>query len=289
MAVIRASRRLRIAVLICYAVSEPIASNRGQFDRIFAAWLEKAAAQWSARQPANGRVVLELTGWDVVGKKQYPPSLSEIDAIVVTGSDRSAYDDEPWVHKLAAFIHGQQFPLICSGQHKRGLKDNADVYNRSPSVKIFGGCFGHQIISQVVLSDHGICVQKNPNGWEVGVHQVDVAPGFAERFPGLLDKRKLRLQFLHGDHVTHGTIPPRGWIQMGSSELCENHGWLKPGQVLTYQGHPEFDSFINKWSVVALEKSTGASKETVNAWLEQVNKEDDRMLAGELAIEFFLS
>lgn len=105
----------------------------------------------------------------------------------------------------------------------------------------------------------------------------------------MLDDGKLRLQFLHGDHVTHGAIPPVGWIQMGSSEICRVHGWLKPGQVLTYQGHPEFDSFINKWSVAALESSTGASKDTMKEWQELVNKEDDRILAGELAIDFFLS
>lgn len=107
MAVSRASRRLRIAVLVCHTISEPVAGDRGQFDKVFASWLEAAVAQWSAKHPTEDPVNLEFTGWDVVGKEQYPSSLNEIDAIIVTGSTASAYDEEPWVRKLETFIQGQ--------------------------------------------------------------------------------------------------------------------------------------------------------------------------------------
>lgn len=118
---------------------------------------------------------------------------------------------------------------------------------------------------------------------------MHVSPGFAAEFPGILDESKLSLQFLHADHVTHGTKLPKGWLQMGTSNLCQVQGWIKPGRVLTYQGHPEFDKFINKWSVVSLGQSGKISKETLDEWLAMVDKDDHRIVAGEMALEFFLS
>ena len=63
-------------------------------------------------------------------------------------SVNSAYDAAPWITPLVAFL----------------------VYLTSsyPDTKIFGICFGHQILAHAL---GGECV-KNDRGWEIGVMDV---------------------------------------------------------------------------------------------------------------------
>lgn len=164
-----------------------------------------------------------------------------------------------------------------------------DVYETHPSIKIFGGCFGHQIIAQSLLGKHDVRVQKNPKGWEVGVHEVAIHPDFAANFATLSQTKAVSMQFLHADSVIYNEGLPPNWFQMGSSSLCSVQGLLQPGRVLTYQGHPEFDSFINKHSVLALANSDRIPESELGEYLALVEKKDDSGLAGELAIEFMLS
>lgn len=104
MAVKSTPRRLRVAVLRCHTILDPIAGERGQFDTVFANWLEAAMKSWNSKHELDKQVVFDVTGWDVIGKNEYPKSLDQIDVLLVTGSAASAYDDEPWVHSLTSFI-----------------------------------------------------------------------------------------------------------------------------------------------------------------------------------------
>ncbi|KAH9231223.1 hypothetical protein K456DRAFT_38828 [Colletotrichum gloeosporioides 23] len=268
MTVVTPRHKLRIAVLCCFPIPENIAKDRGQFDDIFASWVLASVNAYNAKRP-NGQIIAEVTGFDVILKDEYPLPVEDFDALIVTGSVASAYDDEPWIHKLAAFLR--------------------DVYENSPNVKIFGGCFGHQLIGQAFLSKHGARVVKNPKGWEIGVHQVSLSEDFASHFP-CLKGDTVSYQFLHQDVVQlDGPLPPN-WVQMGTSPLCEVQGFLMPGRVLTYQGHPEFDTFINKWSTLAVQQSGMIpDDEKMKEYLRLVDQDDTRLLAGEMAIQFFLS
>ncbi|KAH6962156.1 class I glutamine amidotransferase-like protein [Ilyonectria sp. MPI-CAGE-AT-0026] len=257
---------LRVAVLRCFAIPDQIAQERGQFDAIFATWIQAAVKTRNNKRPASDQVVAEVKGWDVVGKRQYP-DLTEVDVLIVTGSTASAYDDEPWIHQLSDFLR--------------------DVYANHPLIKIFGGCFGHQIISHALLGSYGVRVEKNPAGWEIGVHQVDLSSEFSSQFPDVLNTSKVSYQFLHGDHVvTKEATLPRNWIEMGSSSLCAVQGLLDPGRVLTIQGHPEFDRFINGLSTSSLGDSGAISKERLDGFLKLVDQEDNADLVGEVTMEF---
>ncbi|KAI8280526.1 hypothetical protein K4K60_004805 [Colletotrichum sp. SAR11_57] len=235
MTVVTPRRKLRIAVLCCFPIPENIAKDRGQFDDIFASWILASVNAYNAKRP-NGQIIAEVTGFDVILKDEYPLPMEDFDALVVTGSVASAYDDEPWIHKLAAFLR-----------------------------------------------------VKNPKGWEIGVHQVSLSEDFASHFP-CLKGDTVSYQFLHQDVVQlDGPLPPN-WVQMGTSPLCEVQGFLVPGRVLTYQGHPEFDTFINKWSTLAVQQSGMIpDDEKMKEYLRLVDQEDTRLLAGEMAIQFFLS
>jgi GMP synthase-like glutamine amidotransferase len=136
-------------------------------------------------------------------------------------------------------------------------------------------------------------VERSPSGWEIGVHSVTVRPEFAARFPGLLNAgQALTMQFLHADHVVcdgeDNKLPPK-WIPLGSSRLCQVQGLLLPGRVLTYQGHPEFDSVINDRTVSMLGEEGVFPRERLEKYLALVRRDDDRALWGEVAVEFFLS
>ncbi|KAF6825404.1 gmp synthase [Colletotrichum plurivorum] len=267
--IVAATRKLQIAALCCGVFPKHIEEQRGQFENMFAAWIDAAVAARNAKRPTYDQVSAEVTGYDVVEKGQYPPSLDDVDVLVVSGSPASCYEDEPWIKKLATYLR--------------------DVYENKPAVKIFGGCFGHQLLFQTLMADHGGRVVKNPKGWEIGVHQVDLTPEFSSHFPESLRDGKLSYQFLHQDVASIGGPLPPGWVQLGKSDLCDVQGLFLPGRVLTFQGHPEFDKVSNGLCTKLLEGYGMIPGSRVDEFLELVDREDSRTLAGEVAIEFFLS
>ena len=144
-------------------------------------------------------------------------------------------------------------------------------------------------MAQAILGEHGVQVTRNPKGWEVGVHEVQLSPDFVSLFPSLKPTGKLSYQLLHADHVTCERALPSTWLNIGSSASCKVQGLLEPGRVLTYQGHPEFDRFLNAKSTAALGELGYLPPEMLGDLLKLVDMDDDRVLAGEVAVEFFLS
>lgn len=106
MAVDESPRLIRVAIFECLELADNIAQVRGQFGDVFAAWLHKAALSYNDRRPPKQHVRIKTTAYDVV-KDHYPSSLDEIDAIIVSGSTASAYDQDPWVLRLAEYLKGK--------------------------------------------------------------------------------------------------------------------------------------------------------------------------------------
>lgn len=215
-------------------------------------------------------VKIEYSAWDVLNDEY--PRLSDVDAIIVTGSPSSVYDNELWVQKLGQFI--------------------LRAYCNYPRVRIFGACFGHQIICHSLLSRYGLFVEKNPKGFELGVQNIKINPQFALNFEACLVHDKpyqMRMQFVHGDHVN---IPlfaslPSSWIPIGSTNLCNVQGLFQPGRVLTFQGHVEFDEFIN-FEVIKFfcTPDAGFTEENVKMALESAQKADDAQNAAAVLFTF---
>ncbi|KAF2011590.1 class I glutamine amidotransferase-like protein [Aaosphaeria arxii CBS 175.79] len=213
-----------------------------------------------------------------VRKGEYPESLASVDAVIITGSASSAYDQDPWIPQLDKYV-----------QH---------IYYNHPHIKIFGSCFGHQLLCQSLLGVYGIKVEKDPNGWELGVQEIQLSDEFrdalAKTAGPLLDgqtltyiPKTLQLQFVHADHVK---IPPgalpQSWMTIGHTQHCAVQGVYQPGRVLTYQGHFEFDRFVNtevlkvfgaKWPYAEL-----------NQALVEIDRDDDSGIAAEMALQFLL-
>jgi GMP synthase-like glutamine amidotransferase len=223
-----------------------------------------------------------------------------IDAILITGSAASAYyqgERYQWIAVLQAFIR--------------------QVWTQYPAVKMFGSCFGHQILAQALLVDYNtennsnntqsprVQVEACPLGYEVGIHPITLNPTFAadtslgQKFSEGLARhdRKLCIQLIHGDRVigfgsaTTSTLP-NPWINIGSTLLSPIQGLYYPGRVLTYQGHFEFDVFVNTETVLEFGRRSSWNAQVVSQHLQQISsgsassETDDSDLAAEVVLRF---
>ncbi|MCR9219544.1 MAG: gamma-glutamyl-gamma-aminobutyrate hydrolase family protein [Alphaproteobacteria bacterium] len=131
------------------------------------------------------------------------------DAWLVTGSAYSVYDPDPWIGALKRFVR--------------------EAVNRG--VPVFGICFGHQLIAEVM----GGKVEKAAQGWGVGVHRYAVAEA-ADWMVGAEAGAELATLVSHQDQVVR---PPPGARLLAASAFCP-YAMLEIGPKLaTLQSHPE--------------------------------------------------
>ncbi len=141
-------------------------------------------------------------------EEDYPESLDECDAYLITGSPCSVYDTYVWLKDLENFVrhvYDQRIPLV-------------------------GICFGHQIIAQSL----GGKVRLADGGWALGLHEFNVT---VEK-PWMVNRttNNHALYFINQDQVV--TLPPDGqWL--GGSDTCPNAMFCCEDRVLSIQGHPE--------------------------------------------------
>lgn len=231
---------------------------------------------------ATGRispdVEIESIDYNVL-QFEYPQSLAEIDVVLVTGSASSSYEDKEWIRRLDGYV--------------------LDLYIGHPRIRMFGSCFGHQLICQSLLRGYGVRVEKDPNGWELGVKEIKLdkrfrnmlgkgSRSFLKRGHSVQIPETMRMQFVHADHVS---IPsqdalPSAWRMVGSTQHCAVQGVYEPGRVLTLQGHFEFNRFVN----TEIMKVFGATwkPEVLKETLDAIDADDDAEAAAEMVLQFLL-
>ncbi|KAF7717738.1 Uncharacterized protein PECH_007687 [Penicillium ucsense] len=312
--------QIHIAALDCEAPCNSVYVKRGLFSSQFRVLLQAAAERLNkdvSNQLRHGPIKLHVSGFDAVGRTLPPLDclrteprtsaestggpFSPIDAIVVSGSAASAYDQLPWIAELLSFIQ--------------------TVYTHYPHVKLFGSCFGHQIIAQALLSTptsdvpatHTFSVQPASTGFEMGIQPIKLDPQFTEYFSPLAKvaaKGPFRIQLVHMDQVLPtpqaqnaavsaggpSVSLPAPWLNLGSSAVCPIQGLYYPDRVLTYQGHFEFDTFVNGELMVEFGAHAGWPAEQIAHYVEQVNvarvpgqdeDDDDSKAAAEAVVLFF--
>ncbi|MEA2009782.1 MAG: hypothetical protein U9N78_03680 [Actinomycetota bacterium] len=142
---------------------------------------------------------------------EFPVDLTSVDGWIVTGSRYSAYDDEPWIHRLSDLIR--------------------TVHGRVPLVGI---CFGHQMIARALGGQVGLA----PQGRGIGVLPAHVALAEPWMDPPL---DTVRLIASHQDQVL--ALPPGGRILAGS-DFCPVAIYAIGDTTLGIQNHPEFTPAI---------------------------------------------
>lgn len=316
-----AQHKIHVAVLDADIPCLSVYKARGLYSSQFRVLLQ-AAAQRLNKIPETlkkGPLAVHVTAFDAVGRSLPPLEtlrtnpqspgephasgpLSPIDAILITGSASSAYEDEPWIHAMQSYIQ--------------------IVHTHYPNIKLFGSCFGHQIIAQSLLSTKAnpnnppsstFHVVQSPAGFEMGIQPITLQPSFTARFPPLARataQNPFRIQLIHSDAVVPtpeteavadqaGVSLPAPWSSIGSSAQCAIQGLYNPGRVLTYQGHFEFDTFVNRELMQEFGRRGGWSAAVVAEYLEQIYRsripgledddddDDDAKAAAEAVLLFF--
>lgn len=163
-----------------------------------------------------GRMFQQLFGqvgadWEMpifsVIQGEYPETIDDFDAFLITGSKHDAFADDDWIVRLRAYCQ-QLFEL---------------------GKPLVGICFGHQLLAHTL----GGRAERANSGWGLGVmhYQLDEQPGFID------GDQNVSLLVSHRDQVT--ALPP-GARPLLSSGFCPLAAFFIPDQVLCFQGHPEF-------------------------------------------------
>lgn len=298
-------QNLHIAVLDVDVPIPKVYAARGLYSTQFRTLLRAAASRLNQSSLKETPVEIHTTAFDAVGgclppfeclrtsSEQGHGPLGPIDGILITGSAAAAYEisTKPWIAEVQRFIQ--------------------KVYAEYPAVKMFGSCFGHQIIAQALLSSAGqgvegeskgmVKVEHSPTGHEVGIHPITLTPEIKSSFPILssLPSGQFRLQLVHGDRVvlvSDNTSLPTGWVNLGSTAKCPIQGLYNPSRVLTYQGHFEFDLFVNRETCIEFGRRGGWATADVERFVAQIETaavegkedEDDSKVAAEVVVLFFV-
>ncbi|KAF3765359.1 class I glutamine amidotransferase-like protein [Cryphonectria parasitica EP155] len=267
--------RIRVAMLNADTSNPNTYANMGTFGDILHYVLAAAASRLSTG------LAIEHETFDVV-RGEYPASVFGFDAVMITASSASSYDDQPWIRTLQEYL--------------------MSLYQENSHIRIFGSCFGHHLICQTLLGGCGVRVEKHPNGWEVGVSNVAFTSDFMKAFSqshsvasGFKQGsgRKMRLQFVHADQVV---LPPSAtaslpspWTLVGSTEHCFVQGVYHPGRVLTLQGHFEFDKFEGRETmrIFGAEDNLGGNSLSDQApVVDAEDFKDDGDLMAEMVVRF---
>ncbi|KAF4540004.1 Glutamine amidotransferase-like protein [Lasiodiplodia theobromae] len=286
---------INIALLDADIPVPSVLSVRGLYSNIFRELLEAALIRLAKANLINSSPPpkVHFSAYDIV-RGEYPSDPSSLSGIVISGAAGSAYDTDPWISTLHSWLR--------------------HVHANHPHVKLFGSCFGHQVICSALVPPPSspaagpAVVTKNPAGWELGIHAITLSPAFLRAFPvdvlalpsapAFADRRdaKLKLQLVHSDHVNLPTGLPADdnddavFASIGWTPRCAVQGVYDGDRVLTLQGHFEFDRFVNTETVKVFgaKWEEGALREAIRMIEEGEGGKDDAAWAAEMVMAFFM-
>lgn len=152
-----------------------------------------------------------MTSWPVIDG-DFPDSVVDCDAWLVTGSAYGVYDDAEFIPVLMDFVRG----------------------TAEAGVPLVGICFGHQIVAQAL----GGKAEKSDRGWGVGAHRYTLLETPA--WPGAPEAGTTFDTYVsHQDQVT--AAPPGAEVLAGS-DFCPYAMMAVGPSILTLQSHPEMPS-----------------------------------------------
>jgi GMP synthase-like glutamine amidotransferase len=233
---------MRLGLLRCDELSHNLVSVHGGYLDLF-------SKLFSRVDPS-----IELAEYNVVAG-ELPRDPAEQDAWLVSGSNASTYDDEPWIASLLDLL--------------RDL-DAA----RATTV---GLCFGHQALAQAL----GGKVCRSDEGWGVGV-QPAVLIGAEGWIPS--SYLQFAIVYCHQDVVT---ILPDGARLIASAKHCPIAAFASGNHILGIQGHPEFST--NLAADLYAEMALTLGEETMVVAQNTLNDGTDRVDTARWILRFISS
>ncbi|MGD8718447.1 MAG: type 1 glutamine amidotransferase [Candidatus Zixiibacteriota bacterium] len=168
--------------------------------------------------------VEKLAPVDVVRREDLVPDGSKPAGVIISGSERSVFEDPPWLRQEIVFIR--------------------DAIQRR--VPLFGVCFGHQLIFRALYGKDVLTRRPEP---EVGWPPVELVPDPIFEGAG----RTIRPYNFHFDEVPE---LPDGWELLASSDACRIHAARnREFGVVTCQFHPEVTPADAAASITRWERS----------------------------------
>lgn len=194
------SSQTRVGLLLCDDIDEEVRAQHGTYTEIFS----------NAFQDAESNLTLHPIA---CYQGEFPNSVDDYDAFLISGSRQAAYDTLPWILQL------QEFVRSCWEQRK----------------KTVGICFGHQVIAHALGGE----TKKADVGWGIGIHQTQITkPQKWMKDSQLCESDNYNLIVLHQDQVV--TLPP-GFSVIAKNDFCPISMYVADDVMLGIQGHPEFD------------------------------------------------
>ncbi len=231
---------LRIGLLQCDHVADELVELHGDYQDMFSDLVHT--------QDQN----IEVAVYDLTADN-FPIDLQACDGYIITGSQFSAYDDIPWIHKAKILV--------------------ADLYDaKIPTVGI---CFGHQLIAE---SLGGKVKKAEEKGWGVGVHHWEVKN--QTEWMGNSPPESFSMRVSHQDQVVK---MPEDSKLIASSDFCPIAGF-QTGNILALQGHPEFSKDYNK--ALINKRLDRIGKEVSDIALASLSQEVDGDNVGAWMVEF---
>lgn len=178
---------MKIGILQCGSLPDELAQKHGQYPKLYIDMLPDPNFTFETFLVIEG---------------EFPQDVEACDGWLITGSAHGAYEDQPWIPPLEAFIR--------------------TAY--AQNVPVAGICFGHQIMAQAL----GGRVDKFSGGWGVGYMRYQLADG-----------RQVGLNAMHQDQVIEH---PAEAEVIASSDFCAYAGLAYGDKAISFQPHPEFSS-----------------------------------------------
>lgn len=240
---------LRLAILEADTPLPGVDARYDGYHGVFKHLFSRAVA------PSPLESVLSVSRHHVVNNPSAYPSLDDIDAVLITGSKHSAFEDDEWIVALVEFT-------------RKALID--------PRIRVVGVCFGHQIVARAM----GVPVRRSDAGWEVSVMETRLTERGREVFGG---RETLKIQQMHRDQALG---VPAGAELLASTEKCPNHGFLIAGRVITVQGHPEFTDDIMQEILITRHVTGLFTDEVFQSGMDRRADEHDGVMMARVFLRF---
>lgn len=204
--------------------------------------------------PSYGRMVADLVGpgraYACFDAQSGRLPEAPFAGYVVTGSAAGAYDPDPWIVGLVAFL--------------RGL---------DPAARVVGLCFGHQVMAAA----WGGRVEKSDRGWGLGLHRYDIVARAPFMDAGPEAGGTLALPASHQDQVV--MRPPGARVLAASAFTPHAVLAYEDRAALSFQGHPEFDAPFAR-ALTRGHRATAGDPERERAALDSLDGPHDSARVG---------
>ena len=159
---------MKIGVLQADTVSEEFQADYGNYPTMFENMLKSAGKQVLGS-------AIEVAHYNIM-QSQFPKKLNECDAYIITGSKKSVYDDEPWIHKFRGFLvelnDAKKIVIgICFGHQLIADALGGKTYRRVPTPLRSTGVLFHSRVSVISIVEYSIV------GWWRGAASSAASPG----------------------------------------------------------------------------------------------------------------